>query len=189
MQVVPYGGIAVQMDIERILSRALQVIGLGNNELAASYFATCDECDCDTLAQKAEPGDHIAVWDETVGYWHHGIFVGIDGGSNYVIDMTPDSGIARRLLWQFLKSADVAAIICYDRALSRENTLSLASVMIMEYTNTMDPPPAYDIAKRNCDIFAASCRLGMYVKCRLAPKGNIRGGAPSRSSKLRVSFG
>jgi len=157
VQVVPYGGIAVQMDIERILSRALQVIGLGNNELAASYFATCDECDCDTLAQKAEPGDHIAVWDETVGYWHHGIFVGIDGGSNYVIDMTPDSGIARRLLWQFLKSADVAAIICYDRALSRENTLSLASVMIMEYTNTMDPPPAYDIAKRNCDIFAASC--------------------------------
>eukprot|EP00798_Chlamydomonas_sp_ICE-L_P007165 gene7165-275_t len=74
-------------------------------------------------------------------------------------------------------------------ALSRENTLSLASVMIMEYTNTMDPPPAYDIAKRNCDIFASSCRLGRYVKCRLAPKGNIRGGAPSRSSKLRVSFG
>eukprot|EP00798_Chlamydomonas_sp_ICE-L_P001129 gene1129-12717_t len=57
------------------------------------------------------------------------------------------------------RSADGAAIIRYDRALSRENTLSLASV-IMEYTNTMDPPPAYDIAKRNCDIFAASCRLG-----------------------------
>eukprot|EP00798_Chlamydomonas_sp_ICE-L_P032345 gene32345-biopygen13825 len=125
------------MDIERFLSRALEVIGLGKNELAASYFATCDECDCDTLAQKAEPGDHIAV-----------------------IDMTPDSGIARRLLWQFLKSADGAAIIRYDRALSRENTLSLASVMIMEYTNTTDPPRAYDIAKRNCDIFASSCRLG-----------------------------
>jgi hypothetical protein len=188
MQVVPSGGMAVQMDIERFLSRALQVIGLGKKELAASYFATCDECDCDTLAQKAEPGDHIAVWDETVGYWHHGIFVGIDGGSNYVIDMTPDSGIARRLLWQFLKSADGAAIIRYDRALSRENTLSLASVF-MEYTNTMDPPPAYDIAKRNCDIFAASCRLGRYVKCRLAPKGEYQGGAPSRSSKLRVYFG
>eukprot|EP00798_Chlamydomonas_sp_ICE-L_P027290 gene27290-4593_t len=58
-----------------------------------------------------------------------------------------------------IASADGAAIIRYDRALSRENTLSLASV-IMEYTNTMDPPLAYDIAKRNCDIFAASCRLG-----------------------------
>eukprot|EP00798_Chlamydomonas_sp_ICE-L_P019770 gene19772-26459_t len=53
-----------------------------------------------------------------------------------------------------LESADGAAIIRYDRALSKENTLRLASV-IMEYTNTMDPPPAYDIAKRKCDIFGA----------------------------------
>eukprot|EP00798_Chlamydomonas_sp_ICE-L_P004645 gene4645-biopygen8773 len=144
-------GDKLELDVQMFL----RGIGLTKQALAASHYATTMEYEPYMLCTQASPGDHIAVWSDSKGYWHHGIFAGTsEHGHAHVLDIMPD-GLARRPLGLFIKGADSGAVLVYKDALPLDYSLKLAQYLV-EQGSVVE----YNLVEENCDKFSATCRLG-----------------------------
>lgn len=142
-------------NLDRTVRSFLQGIGMTKEQLAASEYASHKEHSPYKLYSEVKPGDHIAVWCDWLGYWHHGIFGGKDEeGEDHVIDMSGE-GLKIRRFEKFMKGADASAVLEYRDALPLEESLKLA-MYLLEHGSAVE----YNLVKENCDKFAATCRLG-----------------------------
>ena len=113
------------------------------------------------LFASLEPGDHFAVWKKTRGFWHHGIYFGDDGkGTDCVIDITQEHGVALRPYDLFIDDEDAAIIIDYDIAFSKSTTLDYAK-FVVKHAEVC--PIRYNLAGRSCDMLASMLRTGKSV--------------------------
>ena len=143
----------------------LEAIGLRKEELAPSEYASCSEYPPYKLYKYAKPGDHIAAWSNSRGYWHHAIFFGEDtDGHDYVIDNMPDIGVSKRSFEAFWEGEDALVVVHYTGSLDLDVSLRLAVHATTCYK-------MYNYATWNCDKFALLCRTGrcgMFECCNRA---------------------
>jgi len=151
---------AKETGIEDYTRCFLSGMGLNKDELAPSE-GTYREVKVQKLNQVADPGDHVAVWRDERGYWHHGIFCGEDAaGDEFVLDLTPDYGVALRPFWDFIRGEDAAIVIDYDdNAFTKDFTLKCAE-FTFEYAK--EHQIKYNAVERNCDKLALMLRTGRW---------------------------
>jgi hypothetical protein len=147
-------------DIEAFTRRFLSTINLSKYELAPSAEAY-REVKVHKLDRAAQPGDHIAVWRDDRGYWHHGIYCGENADDDaFVVDITPEHGIACRPFERFIRGEDTAIVVDYGAgAFTKDESLMYAKFAV-EYAK--DCPIKYDAVKRNCDKLALMLRTGRW---------------------------
>lgn len=149
-----------QTDIDAYTRWFLSSIGLKKEQLAPSE-ETYREVKVHKLHERAEAGDHVAVWRDKRGYWHHGIYCGEDGaGNEFVVDLTPEHGVALRPHEDFIRDEDAAIVIDYDdNAFTKEYTLECAKFVV---NFAKDCQIKYNAFERNCDKLALMLRTGRW---------------------------
>ncbi len=134
----------------------LETMGIRKDELAPSEYVSCSQYPPYKVYKYATPGDHIAAWSNSRGYWHHVIFFGEDIDDNdYVIDIMPNIGVSKRSFGDFLKGKDTIVIVHYEDAFDLDVSLKLAIHATTCYK-------IYNYATWKCDNFALLCRTGSY---------------------------
>ena len=112
-----------------------------------------------------EKGDQIMV-RTSAGYWHHGIFAGTIDGEVYVVDVwgidAKTATISTRPYDTFVADATGFAKANYPQQFARSKTESLDNAKKLMKIAT-DKGFVYDIESHNCEHFATTCRVGMWV--------------------------
>ena len=180
---------ATSTDIETFTRRFLSSMNLTKYELAPSE-ETYREVKAHKLDRVAQPGDHIAVWRDKRGYWHHGIYCGEDANEDaFVVDITPEHGIACRPFESFIHGEDTGIVIDYNDAgaFTKDESLLYAKFAV---DFAKECPIKYDAAKRNCDKFALLLRTGRWgsLSRLYRPKKQHRAASYSISAKLGLHY-
>ena len=149
-------------DVEDYTQKFLECVGLGMREMMPCN-EKCREFKVYKLFANLAPGDHVAVWRNKRGYWHHGIYYGEDhDGDAFVVDLTPESGIALCPYEKFIHHEDAAIIVDYepDSSFTKEYSLKFAD-FVLEHVDTC--PVKYDHITKNSDKLALMIRTGRAV--------------------------
>ena len=146
--------------LDKVVKATVELLGFSKKDLLPS-IGSPKKVPFYKLYKKAKPGDHIAVYYYTTGYWHHGIYFGKENGKEYVIDNHPDFNVSKRPLEDFLKLATDGVVISYDEAFPREVSLGIAQAACSTTSIVYDPLSC------NCEIFALFCRTGRYERTNM----------------------
>ena len=166
--------------------RFLSNMNLGKYDLAPSENSY-HEVKVYKLNQIAEPGDHIAVWRDKRGYWHHGIYCGEDANEDaFVIDLMPEMGVSSRSFDDFIHREDTAIVIDYDdNAFPKEVSLMFAKYAV-EYSK--ECPITYNTVNSNCDKFALMMRTGRWEPSISLPQPKKQHRRPSCSISAKLGL-
>ena len=156
----PLVDMTTERDIEVFTRDFLSSINLGKYEMVPSE-QSYREVKVHKLDRAAKPGDHVAVWREERGYWHHGIYCGEDANDDaFVVDLTPEHGIALRPFENFIHGEDTSIVIDYDdHAFTKNDSFRYANFVVQ---HAKECPIKYDAVKRNCDMLALMLRTGRW---------------------------
>ena len=135
------------------------------------------------LMAKIRPGDHIAVQGPGGGYWHHGIYIGLQPGAGgewaAVVDVWGESKEAAtvrvRPLDDFLRGASRLARVKYAKGAARSRADTVAVALRLE-ERARQRGFAYNAAANNCEHFSVLCRARCTARCALQALQRLEGG-------------